>query len=122
MYIIGMHSLPTDTFSHSKGIGDLLKLLVELKKQDHYQLLFRILKLTCLLPVATATVERMFSAIKIIKNHLRNRMRDEWMNDCLIVYTEKDVADTITNDTIITKFQNVSTKGGLLNGMSCVFW
>ena len=53
-------------------------------------MLFRSLVLT--LPVATATVERSFSAMKYVKNELRNQIGDQWMNDCLVVYIEKDVA------------------------------
>ena len=29
--------------------------------------------------------------MKYIKNELRNRMGDQWMDDCLVVYIEKDV-------------------------------
>ena len=53
------------------------------------------------LPIATVTIERSFSAMKSIKNELRNRMGDQWMNDCLIVYIERDVACRIDNETII---------------------
>ena len=42
-----------------------------------------------------------FSAMKYIKNELRNRMGDQWMNDCLVVYIEKDVACSIDNETIM---------------------
>ncbi|XP_042436905.1 zinc finger MYM-type protein 1-like [Zingiber officinale] len=40
--------------------------------------------LALVLPVATASVEKVFSAMKIIKIDLRNRIGDEWMNDSLI--------------------------------------
>lgn len=95
VFILDMRS--TNTFSHVKGISGFAKKMVETKKHDHFQLVFRLLKLACLLPVATATVERMFSAMKIIKSRLRNRMRDEWMNNCLIAYIEKDIVETISN-------------------------
>ncbi|KAK8936599.1 hypothetical protein KSP39_PZI012333 [Platanthera zijinensis] len=107
IYICDMRSASLDIFSEVKGISGLLQKIVELKKQDHYQLVFRLLKLVCLLPVATASVERTFSAMKIIKNRLRNRMGDEWMNDCLMTYIEKDVADTITTEEIISRFQSM---------------
>ena len=68
------------------------------------------MKLAWTLPVATATVERSFSAMKYIKNKLHNRMGDQWMNDCLIVYIEKDVACSIDNETIIQRFQNMKTR------------
>jgi hypothetical protein len=60
--------------------------------------------LSLILLVATATVERVFSAMSIVKHHLRNRKRDEWMNDCLITYIEKDIFKTISNEEIMQRF------------------
>ena len=37
-------------------------------------------------------------------------MRDQWMNDCLVVYTEKYVVCSIDNETIIQRFQNKKTR------------
>ena len=68
------------------------------------------MKLVLTIPVATAIVERSFSAMKYIKNELRNRMRDQWMNDCLVVYIEEDVACSIDNETIMQRFQNMKTR------------
>ena len=62
------------------------------------------MKLVLTIPVATAIVERSFSAMKYIKNELCNRMGDQWMNDCLIVYIERDVACSIDNETIMQQF------------------
>ena len=67
------------------------------------------MKLVLTFPVATAIVERSFSAMKYIKNELRNRMGDQWMNDCLIMYIERDVACSINNEIIILQFQNMKT-------------
>jgi hypothetical protein len=44
------------------------------------------------------TVERAFSAMKIFKNRLRNRMGNQWMNDCLVTYIENDIFKTISNE------------------------
>ena len=71
------------------------------RKHETYHLVYLLVKLVLTLPVATATVERSFSAMKCIKNELRNRMGDRWMNDCLIVYIEKDVACSIDNETMM---------------------
>ena len=68
------------------------------------------MKLVLILPVATAMVERNFSAIKYIKNELRNRMEDQWMNNCLVVYIERDVVCSINNETIMQRFQNMKTR------------
>ena len=67
------------------------------------------MKLALTLLVATVTVERSFSAMKYVKNELRNRMGDQRMNDCLVVYIEKDVACSVDNETIMQRFQNMKT-------------
>ena len=62
---------------------------------ETYPLVYLLVKLVLTLPITIATVERSFSA----KNELRNRMEDQWKNDCLVVYIEKDVAYSIDNET-----------------------
>ena len=37
-------------------------------------------------------------------------MGDQWMNDGLIVYIEKDIACSIDNETIMQRFQNMKTR------------
>ena len=80
------------------------------RKHETYLLVYLLVKLALTFPVATATVERSFSAMKYIKNELRNRMGDQWMNDCLVVYIEKDIACSIDNETIMQRFQNMKTR------------
>ena len=63
--------------------------------------------LALILPVATATVERTFSVMNIIKNQLRNQIGDQWMNDCLVTYIEKYIFKTIKCEEIIQRFQNM---------------
>lgn len=50
----------------------------------------------------------------IMKNKLRNRMKDDWMNDCLIIYIEKDVFNSVDNEKIIQRFQNMRSCHGQL--------
>ncbi|XP_071722638.1 uncharacterized protein [Rutidosis leptorrhynchoides] len=86
-YIIDMRD--NDEFSSLKGISDLSEKLVETGRSIVYPLVYQLVKLALILPVATATVERTSSAIKIVKNQLHNRMGDAWMNDLLVTYIEK---------------------------------
>ena len=76
------------------------------RKHETYPLVYLLVKLALTLQVATAIVEISFLEMKYIKNELRNRMGDQWMNDCLIVYIEKDV----TCSTIMQRFQNMKTR------------
>ena len=60
------------------------------RKYETYPLVYLLVKLVLTIPIAFATIERSFSTIKYIKNELRNRMGDQWMNDYLVVYIEED--------------------------------
>ena len=66
--------------------------------------------LALILPVATITVERAFSAMNIIKNRLHNRIGDQWMNDCLVTYIEKNIFKTIEYEKIMQLFQNMKNR------------
>ena len=37
-------------------------------------------------------------------------MGDQWMNDCLVTYIEKDVFDSIDNELIMQRFQNMKSR------------
>jgi hypothetical protein len=66
------------------------------------------------LPVSTATTERAFSAMKLVKTRLRNKMGDEFLRDCLIIYIEKEIAIEFTTDTLIDDFNDMKTRRVIL--------
>lgn len=66
-------------FSDLNGFCDLSKTLVQTKKHSNYPLIFRLVKLALLLPVATAFVERDFLAMKFIKNDLWSQQSDDFL-------------------------------------------
>ena len=41
-------------------------------------------------------------------------MGDEWLNDGLLAYVEKDIFDTIDRETIMQRFQNMKPRRGKL--------
>ena len=98
-YIFDIRS--NDFFLELQEVSEIAEKLVSTRRHETYPLVYFLVKLVLTLLVATATVERSFSARKYIKNELRNRMGDRWMNDYLIVYIEKDVACSIDNETIM---------------------
>ncbi|XP_060175786.1 uncharacterized protein LOC132606351 [Lycium barbarum] len=108
-YIIDVRDVD-ERFYNLKGLCDLSKKLVQTKKHSNYPLVFRLVKLALLLPVATASVERAFSAMKFIKNDLRSQMSDDFFSGCLVPYLEKDVFDNVSNDAIIKTFQDMKPR------------
>ncbi|XP_071709268.1 uncharacterized protein [Rutidosis leptorrhynchoides] len=72
------------------------------------------LMLALVLPVATATVERCFSAMKLVKSKLRNRMGDRFLNDCLIGAIEKGLLN-VKDEAVMKRFQKMENRRGQLN-------
>ncbi|KAL7595518.1 hypothetical protein Lser_V15G27505 [Lactuca serriola] len=107
-YIVDVHG--DEMFNNLKGIGNTTKMMVETNKHTIYPMVYVLLKLALILPVATSTVERAFAAMKLINNDLHNKMGDQFMNDCLVSYIEKDVLNGISNDAIKDYFQNMSSR------------
>ncbi|XP_052619618.1 uncharacterized protein LOC111899568 [Lactuca sativa] len=70
-------------------IADVSLLLVETGKHLFFSLVYGLLKLTLVLSVATATVERYSYAMTLLKTDLHNRIGDDFMNSALICSVEK---------------------------------
>ncbi|KAI5324198.1 hypothetical protein L3X38_033271 [Prunus dulcis] len=108
------HMRTMSDFSQLKGIGSLARKMMEKGLQRTFNYVYLLLTLAITLPVATAYVEKAFSAMNIVKGQLRNRMRDQWLSDSLLVYIEKDVFICIDNDSIMQRFQSMKTHRGQL--------
>ena len=50
-------------------------------KSKFYHLIDRLIRLVLTLPVSIVTIERAFSAMKLLKTRFRNRMEDELLAD-----------------------------------------
>jgi hypothetical protein len=75
-----------------------------------FALVYHLIELALILPVATATVERAFSAMKIIKTELRNKMRNDWLNHRMVCYIERDIFASIQSDDILYHFQELKSR------------
>jgi len=59
---------------------------VETNKCNTFVIVYKLLKLALLLPVTTASVERVFSDMEVVKSNLCDKMGDQWLNDRLVTY------------------------------------
>ena len=115
-----LHSFLSDMridgrFFNVEDLGSLAKKMKETMKDRVFPMVYRLVELALLLPVATASVERVFSAMKAVKTDLRNRMGDEWLNGSLVVYIEKEIFDSIDNELILNRFQNMDSRRNQLS-------
>jgi hypothetical protein len=87
-------------FSSCMDIGSLAVKMVETEKHTVFPLVYKLIDLSLILPDSTASVERAFSAMKIITNKLHNRISDEWFNHLMVCYTERELFKALDNSTI----------------------
>jgi len=64
-----------------------------------------LLQIFSTLPVTTATVERSFSVLKLIKNYLRSTISENRLNGLALMYIYRDLS--IDAETIITEFSRL---------------
>ncbi|XP_073022503.1 uncharacterized protein [Primulina eburnea] len=99
--------------SHYKSlstISELCQWLVKTKKAATYDLVFRVIVLVLTLPVSTATIERSFSAMNIVKTRFRSKMEDDFLSDVLMIFIEREIVKNICIDTIIEDFENLKER------------
>jgi hypothetical protein len=96
-----------DSFQGINNLVDLSVKLVQTNRHNVYDLVYLLLKLVLILPVATTSVERAFSTMNFVKNRLRNRMNDGLLDDCLVTFIERDVFLNVKEEDIINCFMTI---------------
>ncbi|KDO65534.1 hypothetical protein CISIN_1g041731mg, partial [Citrus sinensis] len=92
---------PIDAFKSFK-IEDICSLAKRFYPEDFTKI--ELIRLVLTLHVSTATTERAFSAMKLIKTTHRNKMENEFLSDCIVIYIEREIADNIDSDAIVDEF------------------
>ncbi|KAI3510901.1 hypothetical protein L1887_18039 [Cichorium endivia] len=105
----------TDVINHPdykslKSISGLCQWLVKTRRITNFDLIYRVVSLILTLPVSTATTERTFSAMSLMKTRLRNKMEDEFLNDSLVLYFERELAEKISLETILEDFRKAKDR------------
>ena len=67
-------------------------------------------RLVLTLLVSTATTERAFSAIKVVKTNLRNKMENDFLSNSLMLYIKKDIVSTFSLDLIVDDFEDLKER------------
>ena len=75
-----------------------------------YDMVYELLKVVLLLPVATTSVERVFSAMVFVKTKLGNKMWDSLLDDCLATFIEWDILFEVDEGNIINTFMSLQKR------------
>jgi len=70
----------------------------------------RLIRLVLTLPVSTATTERAFSTMKIVKTTIRNKMGNDFLADSMIIKVEKELVRNIDLDLVIDDFYSLKDR------------
>ncbi|XP_074270944.1 uncharacterized protein LOC141594855 [Silene latifolia] len=92
-------------FKNTTSVSHLCRRMFEFDKTWLYPMIYRLICLILTLPVSTATTERAFSSMNIVKSKLRNKMNDEFLDDLMVLYIERTFADSINNDDVVSEFE-----------------
>ncbi|CAH9106730.1 unnamed protein product [Cuscuta europaea] len=88
-------------------LAKLCEMLVKTRKAENFKMITRLIRLVLTLSVSTATTKRAFSAMKHVKNAIRNKMADEFLGDNLTIFIERELVSTIDIDSLINEFAKV---------------
>jgi hypothetical protein len=103
MYISHVHR--DERFQNLKNLCVLSVKLVDTEKDEQYYIIYKLLKLVLILPLATTSVEIVFSTMNFVKNKQRNKMGDEYLNNCLVTFIEREFFSRVKDEDIINLFQ-----------------
>ena len=87
---------------------------VETRKSHLFFLIDILIRLVLTPHVSTTSTERAFSAMKLVKTSLRNKMDDDFLANCLVIYIEREFADTINSESVIDIFYALKSRSAPL--------
>ncbi|XP_024960417.1 zinc finger MYM-type protein 1-like [Cynara cardunculus var. scolymus] len=106
-----IHNVQQDgRFANLKGISELARMMVETRKHLSFTLIYRLLKLALVLPVATPTIDRCFYSMKLVKSDMCNRIGDDFLNDCGICAVQKEQLAKVTDEDVMDRYQKMKIR------------
>jgi hypothetical protein len=94
------------------SLVDMIKELFKLGTCSMYPMVDRLLRLVVTLPVSTATVERVFSGVKLCKTRTHNKMGNDYLRSYVTIYIEKELAAKISSLDIMEAFDQGGPRRG----------
>ena len=93
-----------------KDVKHLLQYITENSLKEIYPNIYIVIRILLTIPVSTASAERSFSKLKLIKNYLRNTMGQEKLSALTVLSIEADIASKLNYDTIIKEFSKAKSR------------
>ncbi len=91
-------------------LREVLPFLIEKQMAAGLPNLSILYKIYLTLPVTSATAERSFSRLKIIKSYLRSTMTSERLSGLALISIERDLAESIDFESTINRFASMKSR------------
>ena len=98
------------SLSSELQLKDVLPFLIEKQMAPGLPNLSILYKIYLTLPVTSATAERSFSRMKLIKSYLRSTMSNERLSGLALLSIERELADNIDFDSTINRFASLKSR------------
>jgi len=98
-------------FSHEEEVRSKTALVdIYSTVPEHYSELRRLYQFFLSLPVTTASVERTFSKLLMVKSKLRTTMNHERLEALVFAAVEKDIASSSSDDDLVSEFAALANR------------
>ena len=75
-----------------------------------YSKVIKVLCIAATLPVTTASNERLFSSLQMVKNYLRSTTGDDRLSQILFIFAEKDLVKNLDYDQLVYDFAKMKPR------------
>ena len=98
------------SLSSEQQLKEVVPFLIEKQMAPGLPNLSILYKIYLTLPVTSATAERSFSRLKIIKSYLRSTMTNERLSGLALISIERDLAENIDFESTINRFASMKSR------------
>ena len=75
-----------------------------------YSKVIKVLRIAATLPETTASNERLFSSLEIVKNYLRSTTEDDRLSHLLLIFAEKDLFKNLDYNQLVDDFAKMKAR------------
>jgi len=93
-----------------KDANQMIQYIIKNELEDIYPNVYIAIRIMLTVPVSTASAERSFSKLKLIKNYLRNSMKQERLSGLAMLSIEADLAAKIDYKSIVEDFSKAKSR------------
>ncbi|GFX69081.1 zinc finger MYM-type protein 1 [Trichonephila clavipes] len=102
--------LKTNSLDSINDTKQLIQYILENNLEEIYPNVYITIRIMLTVPVSTASAERSFSKLKLIKTYLRSTMSQERLSALSVLSIEAEIAASVSYDIILKKFSEAKSR------------